>query len=69
VPTGLVKKSKDEKWSLWTLRHGLSQITRAIVDVLNSDDRFEILIGVKCEKVDFLGPTAKVHYGVSNRNF
>ncbi|KAK2156901.1 hypothetical protein LSH36_202g03036 [Paralvinella palmiformis] len=62
VPTGLVKKSKDEKWSLWTLRHGLSQITRAIVDVLNSDDRFEILIGVKCEKVDFLGPTAKIQY-------
>ena len=60
VPTGLVKKSKEERWSLWTLRHGLSQITKAIVDVLNNDERFEVLLGANCEKIDFLGQTIKV---------
>lgn len=53
LPPGndLVKKIRNNKWSMWTLKGGLQQITDRLVEVLDDLEHVEILTSTACKHI------------------
>ncbi|XP_013416457.1 protoporphyrinogen oxidase isoform X2 [Lingula anatina] len=56
----MLQRAKNERWSVWSLQEGLSQLPVALASELKRDHRVDVQLNTCCKEVNFRGSKAIV---------